>query len=272
MINECVGRNPRPTLAQTDPAATVVAGTLMSAPTAITIIIPCEGPPSLLPPTLASIREQRWIEPEIILVDRAASAHSAPTHPAVPGVAAHLTVPGDTRATAMNAGLAAAHGEWILFLRPGDRLVGDMVLSETLNWMKKTESGVVTGEMADDDGRITRLPKRVKPAAGDFLPGSATFYRSTLFAENGAFDPALRTEAEYEFNLRLWKARIRFKPIPLRITAAPGRRGAVRLPWSECREAIAVRHRFFSFARCVGWDALTILRWIAARVGSVFSR
>ena len=27
-----------------------------------------------------------------------------------------------------------------------DRLAGDMVLSETVNWMKKTEAGVVVGE------------------------------------------------------------------------------------------------------------------------------
>lgn len=263
-----MGRNPSPTLAQTDPPATVVAGTLMSAPPAITIIIPCEGPHPLLASTLASLREQRWVTPEIILVNCGPVLPEA----VLAGVAACVTAPDDSHASAMNAGLAAAHGEWILFLRPGDRLVGEMVLSETLNWMKKTEAGVVAGEVAFDDGQIARMRKRVNPVAGAFVPPSATFYRATLFAENGTFDPALGTATEHEFNLRLWKAHLRFKPLPLRITAAHGRRSDDRHSWAGCREAIAVRHRYFSFARCVGWDALTILRWLAARVGRVFGR
>ena len=70
---------------------------------------------------------------------------------------------------------------------------------------------------------------------GLLLPASGTFYRATLFAENGGFDPDFDAAVFYELNVRLWKSRVRFKPLPLRITAAPaqGSRGS---SWADLRE------------------------------------
>ncbi len=243
----------------------------MSAPPVISIIVPCDESTPLLTGTLASIREQRWLQPEVLLLDR--SGGRLESSPATPERAGPRVVPvtGISDSEALNAGIAAAKGEWLLFLQPGDRLVGDMVLSETHNWMKKTESGIVAGEVATDDGEILRLHSQVNAAAGNFLPSSGTFYRATLFAENGGFDPALGPQAFYEFNVRLWKSRVRFKPLPLRIAAVPatGKRAASPV---EIREARAVRHRYFSFGRCLPWDVLDVVGGVWRRATRMFRR
>jgi hypothetical protein len=161
----------------------------------------------------------------------------------------------------MNKGVARATGEWIYFLGADDRLVGDMVLSESVNWMRKTEAGVASGEAAFNDGRIYKLRSHVNPVARNFAHHQATFYRRTLFAENEGFDTSLAIQADYDFNVRLWKGRVRFKPIPLRI-AACGTGGASDAgTWRGYREEIAIRHRYFSFTRCLFWDILSLIRF-----------
>lgn len=220
----------------------------MSRAPLLTVIVVVRYVAARLTAAIASVREQRFVQPEVLVVDptgRASVSEGARTF----GQA------GQPVEAALNDAVAAASGEWILFLGADDRLVGDMVLSETLNWMRKTEAGVVAGESATDSGRLHQLRSRVNPIARDFTTPSATFYRRSLFAENGAFDPTLGAAAGYDFNLRLWKNRVRFKPIPLRI-AACGRDA----PRGTAAAEIRARHRYFAAWRCLFWDALSLLR------------
>ena len=145
-------------------------------------------------------------------------------------------------------------------------LVGDMVLSESLNWMNKTEAGIAAGEVAYDDGRIYKLRSHVNPCARNFVHHQSTFYRRSLFAENDAFDTSLAVMADYEFNVRLWKNRVRFKPIPLRIAACGTGGLSDSGRWRGYREEIAVRHRYFAFGRCLVWDALSVVRYVRKKI------
>lgn len=235
----------------------------MSTAPQFSILVVCQNPGPRLPATLESLQQQRQVESEIIVIDRGSTdgsrawlAQHAPKVMLRP-VAADANVP-----AALNEALAGARSDWIFFFGAGDRLVGDSILSETLNWMKKTECGVVAGESAANDGRIQSLRAHPNAIAGDFAPPSATFYRKGLFEENGAFDPDLPAMARYELNLRLWKNRIRFKPIPLRIAACEA---AGAFNWPAAREEMRVRHRYYPAWRCWPWDLRSALR--AARGG-----
>jgi glycosyltransferase involved in cell wall biosynthesis len=239
----------------------------MSAAPALSVILVCKNPGPRLQAALASVWAQLHIHPEIIVIDGGSTDGSREW---LTAQRARLTTlvsePDAGLYPAMNQGIALATGAWILFLGADDRLVGDMVLSEALNWMNKTEAGVAAGEVAYDDGRIYKLRSNVNPCARNFVHHQGTFYRRSLFAENDAFDTSLAVMADYEFNVRLWKNRVRFKPIPLRIAACGtgGLSDAGR--WRGYREEIAVRHRYFSFGRCLVWDALSVVRYVRKKI------
>ncbi len=231
----------------------------MSSAPPLSVILVHDRGSDRLDATLASLRAQRGIETERL---------GAPLNPAAAAdLAARtdaLSVPPDAapapdRTSAVNRALRAATGEWVLVLTSGDRLVGDLVLSECLNWMRKTEAGIVVAEVACDDGRIVKMAAAANPIAGPFLPESGTFYRRTLFAENGDFDAACGPAAAYEFHLRLWKSRIRFKPIPLRAVATDRLPGDEAPRWAACRAERLARRRYFSFGRAWRWDLAALL-------------
>jgi glycosyltransferase involved in cell wall biosynthesis len=236
---------------------------MSSAPPLSVIVLNHDGA-AHLPACLESIWSQRQVAPELVVVDGGstdASRHWLEAHRE--RITRLEFLPEFSRPALVNAGVAAATGEWVLFLRPQDRLVGDLILSECLNWMRKTEAGVVAGETACNDGRILKLQSQPDALARDFLPESATFYRRTLFAENSEWDPHLPTMAAYDFHLRLWKGRVRFKPIPLRVVARDQR--AARFTWASAREEIRVRHRYFSTGRSVTADLSSVLRSVFRR-------
>lgn len=238
----------------------------MSAALPFSVIVRSQSSGSRLQATLGSAWEQRWIQPQLIVVDRgspdATRAWLHAQRARIAGVV--LLAEQENIFEGLNRALAAAEGEWVLFLDAGDRLVGDMVLTEALNWMRKTEAGAVAGQASYDDGRIEKLRGRVHPISRNFLPRGSTFYRRSLFAENGVFDVRYAIMADYEFNARLWKNRVRFKPIALRVIAAADRRP---FTWTACREQIRVRHAYFPAWQCWPWDLLSVLRRLGSATG-----
>ncbi len=245
----------------------------MSAAPALSVVLVCKNPGPRLQAALASVWAQLHVHPEIIVIDGGSTDGSREWLTAQRARLATLVSEPDAGLYhAMNRGVALATGEWILFLGADDRLVGDLVLSESLNWMKKTEAGVAAGEVAYDDGRIYKLRSNVNPCARNFIHHQGTFYRRSLFAENDAFDTSLAVMADYEFNVRLWKNRVRFKPIPLRIAACGTGGLSDSGRWRGYREEIAVRHRYFSFGRCLGWDALSVVRYVRKKIVRSFAR
>lgn len=237
-----------------------------SGPT-FSVILVCKNPGARLPTALDSIWQQREVALETIVLDaESTDGTRAWLESRRDRLAVFRSEPDAGIYDAMNKGVAAATGEWVLFLGADDRLVGDLVLSEAASWLRQTEAGVAAGEAAYDDGRIYKLRSHVNPLARNFVHHQAAFYRRTLFAENGAFDTSLAVMGDYDFNLRLWKSRVRFKPVPLRISACGVGGASDSARWRGYREEIAVRHRYFSAARCWFWDALSVARFLRKQV------
>jgi putative colanic acid biosynthesis glycosyltransferase len=229
----------------------------------ITVIVVCRNPGARLHAALASIWSQQPAPPELVVVDGASTDGTREWLESQRArIATLITEPDRGVYDAMNKGLAAARGDWILFLGADDLLAGDRVLAEAAHWLGKTSAGVAAGEAVYADGRVYALPVKPRVRARNFVHHQAAFYRRSLFAENGGFDASLAIMGDYDLNLRLWRNRVAFRPLPLRIaTCGPGGLSDAGR-WPGYAEEITVRHRHFPAWKCWAWDAGSVLRWL----------
>ncbi len=235
----------------------------MSAAPTLSVILVCKNPGRRLPAALASVWNQRNASAELIVVD---GGSTDGTHAWLEShrtqIATLIAEPDRGVYDAMNKGVAAARGEWVLFLGADDRLAGEDVLAEAAGWLRQTEAGVLGGEAAFADGRIYRFRRETNPVARNFIHHQAAFYRRGLFAEHGVFDPALAVMGDYDFNARLLARGVRFQPIPLRVATCGAGGLSDRGGWRGYREEITVRHRHFPALRCLIWDLGSVARWV----------
>jgi glycosyltransferase involved in cell wall biosynthesis len=231
------------------------------------IIIVCRNPGPALPAALDSVWGQREAGCEIIVIDGASTDGTVAWLEARRARLAHLLAEPDHGVyDAMNKGLAAARGEWVLFFGADDRLASDSVLCEAVASLKTSAAGVVAGEVTYDDGRIYRLKLPPVPLARNFLHHQGTFYRRSLFGESGGFDPTLSIMGDYDLNLRWWLKGVRFEPLklPVAVCASGGLSDAGT--WRGYREEITVRHRHFPAWHCWPWDVGSLIRYGRKRI------
>jgi putative colanic acid biosynthesis glycosyltransferase len=233
----------------------------------ISVIVVCRNPGERLRAALASIWSQQPAAPDLVVIDGASTDGTREWLTANRSRLSTLVSESDRGVyAAMNKGIAAARGDWILFLGADDLLAGDRVLAEASHWLGKTSAGVAAGEAAYADGRCYTLPVKPRVRARNFVHHQAAFYRRSLFAENGGFDDTLAIMGDYDLNLRLWKNRIAFRPLPLRIAACGTGGLSDAGHWAGYAEEIRVRHRHFPAWRCWVWDLLSVGRWLRKRL------
>ena len=236
------------------------------APT-ISVIVVCKNPGPRLHAALASVWSQRAVAAELIVIDGGSTDGTrAWLETQRAQFATLISEPDRGVYDAMNKGIAAARGEWVLFLGADDRLAGDGVLAEAASWLKQSEAGVAGGEAAFADGRVYRFRRELNPIARNFIHHQAAFYRRSLFAEHGAFDAALAVMGDYDFNARLYARGVRFQPIPLRVATCGTGGLSDRGGWRGYREEITVRHRHFSVLRCLIWDVASAVRFVRKKL------
>jgi len=242
-------------------------------PPSLSVIVVCKDPGPRLEATLRSVWEQREAPVELVVVDGGSTDGTREWLGRHREKITVLITEADRGVyDAMNKGVAAASGEWVLFLGADDELANDVVLAEARQRLRQTAGGVTVGEAAYDDGRVYRLAATPRPVARNFVHHQAAFYRRSLFAENGPFDPALRVMADYDFNLRLWKNHVRFKPCALPVARCASRGLSDRGHWRGYGEEIRVRHRHFPAWQCWPWDVFSVLRFVRKRVVVAFTR
>ncbi len=232
----------------------------------ISVIIVCRNPGPLLRAALESVWTQRNEGGEIVVIDGASTDGTREWLEAQRAqLGALVSEPDHGVYDAMNKGVARARGDWVIFLGADDRLL-DGALATITPVLRQTEAGVIVGEAAYDDGRIYRLGGLSAAVRRNFVHHQAAFYRRALFTAHGPFEAGLRIMADYEFNLRLVKAGVKFHSVPTRLAACGSGGLSDAGGWTGYREELAVRHRHFPAWQCWLWDLGSGVRYLRKKI------
>ena len=113
-------------------------------------------------------------------------------------------------ASAMNAGIDAAHGDVIAHLHSDVYYLSPNVIETVAREMHATGARWLFGRIVSDiDGQQVPLSWRMprysaaRLLAGNFIPHPATFVRRDLFEQAGGFDTSLRYAMDYDMWLRM---------------------------------------------------------------------
>lgn len=124
---------------------------------------------------------------------------------------------------AMNKGIRAASGEWVIFLNGGDCLASETVLEEVFGGKPRDDADILHGgTLTEIGGDIvgngdTQAPETITTAY--FVNGSlnhqSVFIRRSLFERFGLYDEGIPIAADYEKWIVFAKNGCRFEKLPL---------------------------------------------------------
>lgn len=227
----------------------------------VSVVVVCRNPGLRLHAALGSA----WVQPgehcEVVVIDGVSTDGTREwLDTRRPQLGALVSEPDRGVYDAMNKGVAAARGEWVLFLGADDQLL-EGALAGIAPVLRSTGAGVVVGEAVFDDGRRYRLGGPATAVRRNFLHHQAACYRRALFAAHGNFDPTLQIMADYEFNLRLLRAGVQFEAVPARLATCASGGLSDAGGWTGYREEVTVRHRHFPAWQCWLWDLGSVVRY-----------
>jgi glycosyltransferase involved in cell wall biosynthesis len=171
--------------------------------------------------TCESVKRQTFRNFEWIVIDGGSSAETLGVLEEYRDcMSVFVSEPDNGRYDAMNKGIRASRGAYLLFLNGGDYLHDDTTLSTVFSYAVpfelmdlfslKLNAPIIYGEViARETGMFPHPMWRTGPQAhdlaffnGNSLPHQATFIRRDLFDRYGPYDDSLQYAADYEWFIR----------------------------------------------------------------------
>ena len=195
----------------------------MSVPKKLSIITVCRNIRDSIGKTCDSIVRQTWTDFEWIVVDGASSDGTLEVVGEYRDRITLLISEKDSGIyNAMNKGIRAATGEWVIFLNGGDQLAADTVLEQVFGGGER-DADILHGNILTEIGGElvgngdTWVPETITPSY--FVRGSlnhqSAFIRRSLFDRFGLYDEGIPIAADYEKWIVFAKNGCRFEKVHL---------------------------------------------------------
>jgi glycosyltransferase involved in cell wall biosynthesis len=214
----------------------------------VSVVVPTRNRRRLLLRTLGTVRAQRDVDLEVVVVDDGSADGTADAVAALGD--ARITVVRHERAggvsAARNAGLASARAPWVAFLDDDDLWAPDKLAAQLAAATDEGAGWVCGGAVTIDralrivSGQLPPSPEVVwQLPAFNSVPGggSGTMARTSLVREVGGFDPALSNIADWDLWIRL------SAQAPLAVVSRP-LTAYLRHPTSLSHDLTSVRDEF----------------------------
>lgn len=199
-------------------------------PPAVSVIIPARDAATTLGETIAALRAQIYPSWEAIVVDDGSTDATAEVAARAASGDARIRLlqrPGKGVSAARNAGLAAARGDWLLFLDADDWIAPEHLarLTATLAADPSLDAAHCGWARVAPDGALSET--EYGPPERDLFPAFAShcalatvgvcLVRRSLVQALGGFDVSFRNCSDWEFWLRLARAGARFGAVRERL-------------------------------------------------------
>ena len=154
--------------------------------------------------TLKSVASQKFRDFEHIIIDAASTDGSLELIKSYETQISYwLSEPDRGIYQGMNKGIAAANGQYLLFLNSGDYLIDANALTVALEDLK-ADIGFGYHTVADASGNLVSIDYKDRNIDFGFfvmstLPHSSTFIRKSLFQKLGYYDETYRIAADWVF-------------------------------------------------------------------------
>lgn len=167
---------------------------------------------------------------------------------------------------AMNKGVSAATGDYILFLGADDVFASKTVISRIFGEMTRPPlPDLVFGNVRYQNGRHFRSRFSPLIKLKNRLHHQGVFCHKRMF-DNFRFDPRFTISADYDLSLKLYVSGVRALQTDLTIAICGDRGISSRCLWTGYAQEIVIRHKYLSFLEAVVYDAQTILRFAARKM------
>ena len=199
----------------------------MSDPKKLSIITVCLNLQGAIRKTCESVVQQTWRDFEWIMVDGASTDGTLEILAEYRDRIDILISEKDTGIyNAMNKGIRAASGEWLLFLNGGDRLASDTVLEKVFGGGERDADVLYGNTLTEYGDKIVgngsvQTVETITPEffVRETLNHQSTFARRNLFDRYGLYDESFRIAADYDKWILFAKSGCRFEKIDLFVAA-----------------------------------------------------